>query len=299
VGGIRGPESILLPAFDALGMLYIPSSTLRGVARAIASKDSKFTVQQINEIFGKISPEPSLGKVIFLDAYPLPCENKQGGLTPDMANAIWRWEGTQIPVYNANPNVCLSQKHPIFRIGLRKGVGCSDTDLLQVKKWLVTGLIQGIGSRVNSGYGSLVQTSKTPVKAIKKKLILEVAFTLEGQLIHGRQSFAGWHRKRDNNGWKPPGKAEEELRPTAFRSMLRYWFRVFALGVLPAQKVCEMEMMIFGGIDPKKMACSAWKLKIILSQRKQKAMRYQKCVENSFSVILLRLPAKILERKMP
>ena len=33
VGGHRGPESILLPAFDALGLPYIPSSTLRGVAR--------------------------------------------------------------------------------------------------------------------------------------------------------------------------------------------------------------------------------------------------------------------------
>jgi CRISPR-associated protein Cmr6 len=32
VGGHRGPESILLPAFDALGIPYIPSSTLRGVA---------------------------------------------------------------------------------------------------------------------------------------------------------------------------------------------------------------------------------------------------------------------------
>ena len=30
VGGHRGPESILLPAFDALGMPFIPSSTLRG-----------------------------------------------------------------------------------------------------------------------------------------------------------------------------------------------------------------------------------------------------------------------------
>ncbi|MGA7937500.1 MAG: RAMP superfamily CRISPR-associated protein, partial [Kovacikia sp.] len=38
VGGSKGPESMLLPAFDALGMPYIPSSTLRGIARAIASR---------------------------------------------------------------------------------------------------------------------------------------------------------------------------------------------------------------------------------------------------------------------
>lgn len=44
VGGIKGPESILLPAFDALGMPYIPSSTLRGVARTQAIQDRKSVV---------------------------------------------------------------------------------------------------------------------------------------------------------------------------------------------------------------------------------------------------------------
>ncbi|BDT13017.1 RAMP superfamily CRISPR-associated protein [Arthrospira platensis] len=39
VSGYREPESILLPAFDALGMPYIPSSTLRGVARTQAIRE--------------------------------------------------------------------------------------------------------------------------------------------------------------------------------------------------------------------------------------------------------------------
>ncbi len=39
VGGHRGPESILLPAFDALGIPYIPSTTLRGVARTAAIRE--------------------------------------------------------------------------------------------------------------------------------------------------------------------------------------------------------------------------------------------------------------------
>jgi CRISPR-associated protein Cmr6 len=39
VGGHRGPESILLPAFDALGMPYIPASTLRGIARTQAIRE--------------------------------------------------------------------------------------------------------------------------------------------------------------------------------------------------------------------------------------------------------------------
>jgi CRISPR-associated protein Cmr6 len=39
VGGHRGTESILLPTFDALGMPYLPSSSLRGVARTYAIRE--------------------------------------------------------------------------------------------------------------------------------------------------------------------------------------------------------------------------------------------------------------------
>jgi RAMP superfamily. len=39
VGGAKGPESMLLPAFDHLGIPYIPSSTLRGVARTQAIRE--------------------------------------------------------------------------------------------------------------------------------------------------------------------------------------------------------------------------------------------------------------------
>jgi len=38
VGGVKGPEEMLLPAFDNLGIPYIPSSTLRGVARSYATR---------------------------------------------------------------------------------------------------------------------------------------------------------------------------------------------------------------------------------------------------------------------
>jgi CRISPR-associated protein Cmr6 len=40
------------------------------------------------------------------------------------------------------------------------------------------------------------------------------------------------------------------VRSTAFRSTLRYWFRALALGVLPNQQVRDLEMEIFGGIEP-------------------------------------------------
>jgi CRISPR-associated protein Cmr6 len=251
VGGTKGPESILLPAFDSLGMPYIPSSTLRGIARAMAVKDPAMTEKQIKEIFGDVNPESSMGQVIFLDAYPLPGDDKQGGLMPDMANSIWKWEGTAPPEYNTNPNICISLKEPTFVIGLRRGLGCSDETLQQVKIWLINGLNQGIGSRVNSGYGVLKVTERTLAeKLTKSHPIFGIPFELQGQLIHGRQEFNGWKRNEKDTKWKPPGIAEAEVRAIAFRSMLRYWFRTLALGVLNSKSVRDLELEIFGGIEP-------------------------------------------------
>lgn len=246
VGGAKGPESMLLPAFDALGMPFIPSSTLRGVARAMAMRDSSTTENQIKEIFGEVSPTAHMGQVIFLDAYPLPGDNKKGGLTPDMANAIWTWKGNLPPEYKTNPNNFLSLKYPTFIIGVCKTSKCRDEIYAQVKKWLLNGLAQGIGSQVNSGYGSLDATASLT----RKQTILRLNFDLEGQLIHGRQKFSSWHRNKKGE-WKPPGIAEAEVRPTSFRSMLRYWFRALALGILKSTEAQDLEAEIFGGIEPK------------------------------------------------
>jgi CRISPR-associated protein Cmr6 len=236
VGGSKGPESMLLPAFDALGMPYIPSSTLRGIARAIASR--KCSAEELKKIFGDIEPESSMGQVTFLDAYPLPGRNNQGGLKPDIANAIWKWQDENPPQYKTNPNIFLSLEKPTFVVGLCKGLGCTDETFNQVKQWLFNGLAQGIGAQVNSGYGTLDSKVQKPVK---KLTILSVKFTLEGQLIHGRQKF------------NPQGRGipEAEVRPIAFRSALRYWLRAFALGALSPSAVRDLELEIFGGIEPK------------------------------------------------
>lgn len=247
VGGSKGPESMLLPAFDALGMPYIPSSTLKGVAREVASQDTNFTQKQIKEIFGDIEPNTCMGQVTFLDAHPLPGKYKQGGLLPDMANSIWRWEGTTPPQPNANPNTFLSLEKPTFIIGLRHSTGCKIETFEQVIIWLKKGLGYGIGSQVNSGYGSLDIKDE---KLKRKPRILAVNFLLKGQLIHGRQTFDRW-RPKNGGGWKPPGIAEAEVRSTAFRSVLRYWFRALALGVLCNQAARDLEIEIFGGIEPK------------------------------------------------
>ncbi|MBL1208381.1 RAMP superfamily CRISPR-associated protein [Geminocystis sp. GBBB08] len=252
VGGTKGVESMLLPAFDALGIPYIPSTTLKGIAREMAKQDKNLTDSDIIRIFGDIETESCMGNVTFLDAYPLPGSNKKGGLSVDMANSIWKWNDNSPPQYNTNSNTFLSLLKTIFVIGLRKNSDCTDQDFETVRDLLIKGLTQGIGSRVNSGYGTLKAIDeKLKSKIVPKKTIIKVGFDLEGQLIHGGQKFIGWNLTQNGNNWKPPGKPESEVRPIAFRSMLRYWFRCLALGVLNPSQVKDLEIEIFGDIEPK------------------------------------------------
>jgi CRISPR-associated protein Cmr6 len=253
VGGHKGPESILLPAFDALGMPYIPSATLRGVARNQAIRefmandrglDWKGAEKKVAPYFGALDAEGGdrSGKVVFLDAYPSP--SKAGGVAMDMANAIWSWENGE-PKYAPNPNPFLSLEKSSFVIGLRKTVACTDATLAKVRQWLQAGLAQGIGSQVNTGYGRLMVE-----KAVQSPGFFEIDFTIQGQLIHGHQKFTEWRFNDNQRKWQMRGVSQAEVRPIAFKSMLRYWFRAFALGVLPVETVQVFESKLFGSISP-------------------------------------------------
>jgi len=256
VGGHRGPESILLPAFDHLGVPYLPSSTLRGVARTQAIREMmakeninwKSAEEKIAPYFGSINTnnnQDKAGKVVFLDAYPVACKN--AGITMDMTNNIWNWDDNQL-AYSPNPNSFFSLKDVEFLVGLRLASNCQDQQVLkQVKQWLIEGLNAGVGSQINSGYGQL--TIENNRKSANE--FLSVSFGLEGQLIHGCQHFTEWRLDRKNQ-WQMRGNPQAEVRPVAFKSMLRYWFRVFALGVLSPQQVQDWEAAIFGGISPQK-----------------------------------------------
>lgn len=250
VGGHKGPENILLPAFDALGMPYLPASTLRGVARTQAirhfmdteSLDWKAAEQKVAAYFGSLDADATdrSGKVIFLDAYPNG-DNASCGLMVDMANNIWSWKDDR-PEYNPNPNPFLSLDRAEFIIGIRPTTQCTPAVLKQVHQWLIAGLQQGAGSQINTGYGTLLtQGQSTP------KGFLEVDFIIKGQLIHGQQRFAPWNRDR---GRYDRGQSVAEARPVAFKSMLRYWFRTLALGVLPVDLVKTWEAQLFGSITP-------------------------------------------------
>jgi CRISPR-associated protein Cmr6 len=253
VGGHKGPESILLPAFDALGMPYIPGATLRGVARNQAireflasdsSLDWKAAEKEVAPYFGALEAEGSdrCGKVIFLEAYPTP--SKTGGLAMDMANAIWSWENGE-PKYSPNPNPFLSLEKSTFIIGLRKTAACTDEIFAKVRQWLEAGLAEGIGSQVNTGYGRLLSEN-----VVRSQGFFELDFTIEGQLIHGHQKFTQWTFNNKQQKWQMRGSPQAEVRPTAFKSMLRYWFRVFALGVLPVDTIKDFEAKLFGSITP-------------------------------------------------
>ncbi len=253
VGGHRGPESILLPAFDALGMPFIPSSTLRGVARAEALRQLHNDEKEVEKFFGSLDAKDSdrMGKIVFLDAYPMPSrDDKSGGLTVDMANNIWTWNGDRLD-YAPNPNPFLSLQEPIFLIGIRAASTVSDDAkkslIDKVMGWLTAGLKNGAGSQVNSGYGALIKAGESDRST---REFVRVEFGLEGQLIHGRQKFTQWTDRR--NEYQMRGQAEAEVRPIAFKSMLRYWFRAFALGLIPANQVNqvkEWEGKLFGSLE--------------------------------------------------
>lgn len=270
VGGHKGPESILLPAFDALGIPYIPSSTLRGVARTQAIREimAKHNIEwqeaekQIALYFGSLETQDKAnqaGKVVFLDAYPLPNQN-QNVLAVDMVNNIWQWDNNSpnnTPKYSPNPNPFFSLEKPIFVIGLRLASNCQDNEILEkVKQWLIKGLQAGVGSQVNTGYGQLNPAGIGNHKPESE--FFRVEFIIEGQLIHGRQKLKDikqpYQKDRDGNfkfsqgKLKPDTIPNPEVRSVTFKSMLRYWFRTFALGVLEPGQVQTWEAKIFGGI---------------------------------------------------
>lgn len=265
VGGHRGPESILLPAFDAAGMPYIPSATLRGIARNQAIReflpqvkgDGKQAWKQAEKLvypyFGSLEAEKGdrAGKVIFLDAYPDPDSCPNGGLAVDMANNLWTWD-KNLPAYKANPNLFFSLEKPAFVIGLRPRTPQDGEAMLKVQTWLLAGLKAGAGSQINTGYGRLTGSGEID----RSRQFLSLKFKVEGQLIHSHPTFKDSDRPY---GYNKKGQLTAntvqvaEVRPVAFKSLLRYWFRTIALGVLPGDRVKELEAMLLGAINPQKL----------------------------------------------
>ena len=83
-----------------------------------------------------------------------------------MANNIWSWDaaGREL-LYSPNPNPFFSLEEATFLIGVRPTAQLDDESkdeiLEKVKGWLSRGLSAGIGSQVNTGYGSLVRAGES------------------------------------------------------------------------------------------------------------------------------------------
>ena len=165
---------------------------------------------------------------MFLDAYPKPVSvNKSGSLSVDIANNIWSWKNNNLN-YKPNPQTFLSLKQSTFVIGIRPTSSCSSEILEKVKEWFIAGLQSGIGSQVNTGYGRLVSHNST-----EYQYFFQVPFTIQGQLIHGKQKFVNLPQpyKRDkNNNLKPNTSAPQERLNAINKSFTNLTWMMFHLG---------------------------------------------------------------------
>jgi CRISPR-associated protein Cmr6 len=273
-------------------MPYIPSSTLRGVARTAAlqtitekrlkemqvraditleaakEEAAREAEKEVTRYFGALEaeyPTDRTGKVIFLDAYPLPKDSQSGGLALDMANNVWSWDDNTLN-YSPNPNLFFSLKQPTFLIGILPRIrsATADEECKKVAGWLIAGLKAGAGSQINSGYGRLLRlkSEEEVIQSSLPKEFFRLQFSLDGQGIHSFQRLGNpkepYKKDKETGELKRNGggqlqlnaKAEAEVRPIAFKSMLRYWFRALALGVWDAPTVKTWEARLFGAINP-------------------------------------------------
>ncbi|MEB3231200.1 MAG: type III-B CRISPR module RAMP protein Cmr1 [Leptolyngbyaceae bacterium] len=221
VGGTRGFRELLLPVFHPVfGVPYIPSSSLKGAARAWARHNGE-SKSKISRILGFLDGKVAqAAKVEFLDAFPT-----KECLSVDVATPQWHWQNNTV-AYKPEPHPLLSMERPQFLIGLRPSKPENAQYVTVVKEWLENALKSGIGSRVSSGYGrALGQPSSTPLHAQR------YGFELWTQGMYGAdQKYA-------------------ELRPTAIRGVLRYWFRAVALSLYEPSACQDLEDKIFGKLS--------------------------------------------------
>ena len=233
VGGMRGFRDLLLPVFHPVyGVPYIPSSSLKGATKAWARKH--YNLDEVKRLLGHLDKKTAwLGCVQILDAFPTkPC------LSVDMANPQWHWQRDKVK-YKPEPHALLSMEQPEFVIGLALTSRGQDLDDVNtVKGWLQQALAEGIGSRVSSGYGRVLAEGSGVVSSVSTVCY---EFQLWTQGMYG--AFPPSKEKK----WE----ARVEFRPTAVRGMLRYWFRVIALGLYPPNQCKELEATLFGTLEPK------------------------------------------------
>jgi CRISPR-associated protein Cmr6 len=230
VGGVRGFYEILLPALHPVyGIPYIPSASIKGAVKAWAKK-RPYSREYINQLLGDESEKSKgIGCVQFLDAFPTePC------LTVDVVNPQWRWQDRQVN-YKSDPHFFLSMEEPEIIFGLTRTSRGNLNDVRIVKGWLEQALATGIGSRVSAGYGRT------------NRVAASFSYSYSRQFQLWTQGIYGASPPSRDNEWI----GEAEFRPTALRGILRYWFRVVALGLYSPSSCKDLEANLFGTIEPK------------------------------------------------
>lgn len=231
VGGMRGFRDLLLPALHTVyGVPYIPSSSLKGLIRAWATKpESRVSQETMRDLLGWLDGNrASIGKVQILDAFPTqPC------LSVDISNPQWHWNQSRVQ-YKPEPHLLLSMEKPNLLIGLARTSRGSISDVNLVKDWLEHALAElGLGSRISAGYGRTQNPDNLPCSS-------QWGFQLWTQGMYG---------------FNPPSKENKyqgtpEFRPAAIKGMLRYWFRAIALSLYSPELCKTLEGDLFGTIEP-------------------------------------------------
>ncbi|NJL41777.1 MAG: hypothetical protein HC899_37690, partial [Leptolyngbyaceae cyanobacterium SM1_4_3] len=228
VGGTRGFLELLLPVFHPVfGVPYIPSSSLKGAARAWTRQNGK-SANEISKILGHLDGKVAqAAKVEFLDAFPI-----KKCLSVDVATPQWRWQSKNV-FYKPEPHLLLSMEQPQFLFGLCPTKPENAHYVPVVEEWLKNALKSGIGSRVSGGYGRALGQSSLSSQSQSYR------FELWTQGMYGSEPPS------KQNSWN----GNPEFRPTAVRGILRYWFRAFALRFYEPSICQTLEDTIFGKLS--------------------------------------------------
>ncbi|MGB3296627.1 MAG: RAMP superfamily CRISPR-associated protein, partial [Phormidesmis sp.] len=230
VGGLRGFQELLLPAFHPVyGIPYVPSSSLKGMLKGWAKKALPEESEKIREIFGYLEGEESAtARVQILDAFPTkPC------LSTDIANPQWHWDSNQQVKYKPEPHPMLSMRDVTLVIGLKRTSLGRAEDVITACTWLEKALLtEGLGGRVSAGYGRAQKVNKKQRTASSPRYVAST------------HPFELWSEGMYGISTKDP-----EFRTVSVRGILRYWFRAFALGLYSPQACQALENNFFGSLE--------------------------------------------------
>jgi CRISPR-associated protein Cmr6 len=234
------------------GFVYLPGSSLKGMARAYAEtvwkpvqEKEEAARSRIEEVFGNQPGEPKpdaqrVGAIVFHDAWPeqwppliMDIVNNHHpdyyqAKPEDNAHAPGDWENP-VPVY-----FLAVKPGPTFSFALSKRRANVPDDTLDLATtWLVGALCHlGAGAKTAAGYGAF-----QPVEGGLPPLHSTVRAVFEANLELVSPAFlAGASQEREDC----------DLRPASLRGLLRWWWRTMHAGFVNVSTLRRMEATIWG-----------------------------------------------------